>query len=128
MLTTHRIEAEPTPPAGRIVKLQDGDGLFLQVHGSRRGWRFRYRFAGKDSLLSFGPYPTVTIEEAREKAKAARKQLVKGENPAVSRRQERDRATEAATNTFGRAGAAYLRTPIGDPVRPSHATSGCIRN
>jgi hypothetical protein len=39
-------------------KLADGEGLHLLVrpNGSKL-WRLKYRFAGKEKLLSFGPIP-----------------------------------------------------------------------
>ena len=47
-------------------KLGDGGGLYLLVRptGSRL-WRMKYRFDGKEKLLSFGRYPEVTLAEAR---------------------------------------------------------------
>jgi hypothetical protein len=53
-------------PKDQTFKLPDGDGLFLLVnpHGSR-GWRFRYRFHGKQKTLPFGPYPEDPLKTAR---------------------------------------------------------------
>jgi hypothetical protein len=41
-------------------KLPDGGGLhvLVQPNGSKL-WRMKYRFAGKEKLLSFGKYPDV---------------------------------------------------------------------
>ena len=41
-----------------------------------------YRFEGKQKLLSFGVYPTVSIEDARAKRDAAKKLLANGIDPA----------------------------------------------
>jgi len=35
----------------------------------------KYRFNGKEKLLSFGKYPDVSLKEARERAQEARKCL-----------------------------------------------------
>ena len=43
-------------------KLADGHGLYLQV--TSRGaklWRWKYRFQGKEKLMSFGAYPLACI-------------------------------------------------------------------
>jgi integrase len=45
-----------------------------------------YRFAGKQKLLALGPYPTVTLVEAREARDAARKLIANGTDPSVQRR------------------------------------------
>ncbi|WP_083194372.1 Arm DNA-binding domain-containing protein [Leisingera sp. JC1] len=45
-----------TSPREKPFKVFDGAGLFLQVNpnGSKL-WRMKYRIAGKEKLLSFGP-------------------------------------------------------------------------
>ena len=46
----------------------DGGGLYLEVvpSGSKR-WRLKYRFEGKEKLLSLGISPSVLLKEARER-------------------------------------------------------------
>ena len=49
-------------------KLMDGQGLFLLVKSNgTKIWRFRYRkqLTGKQSDLSLGRYPEVTLAQAR---------------------------------------------------------------
>lgn len=38
-------------------------------------WRYRYRFNGMASMLSFGDYPSVSLKDARLARDAARKLL-----------------------------------------------------
>ncbi len=54
-------------PRPKPFKLSDEKGLFLHVmpHGGK-WWRFKYRFDGKEKLLSFGVYPDVSLSKARE--------------------------------------------------------------
>ena len=59
-------------PAEKPCKL--ADGLLVTPSGGKL-WRFKYRFLGKEKLLSFGPYPEISLAEAREKRDAAKKQL-----------------------------------------------------
>ncbi|OCC23273.1 hypothetical protein MB02_11550 [Croceicoccus estronivorus] len=51
-------KARKAQPAERDYKLGDSGGLFLLVRpGGSKLWRMKYRFVGKEKLLSFGPYP-----------------------------------------------------------------------
>lgn len=74
-------------PAEKPFKLSDGKGLFLLVkpNGSKL-WQMRYTFAGKESILSFGPYPEVKLQEARDRRDTARRQLRDGLNPGLERK------------------------------------------
>lgn len=67
-------------------KMFDAGGLFLLVNpsGGKR-WRFKYRFAGKEKLLSLGVYPEVPLKEARNRRDQERKKLSDKIDPAVNR-------------------------------------------
>ncbi|NOT13982.1 MAG: tyrosine-type recombinase/integrase [Methylotenera sp.] len=57
-------------------KLYDELGLFVQVTASGgKWWRFKYRFAGKEKLLSLGTYPEVSLADARARRDDGRKLL-----------------------------------------------------
>ena len=96
-------------PKEKPYRMADGDGLHLlvQPHGSK-SWQMRYRFRGKENVLSFGRYPIVTLAEAREKKNAARKLLSNGIDPAVQRKLDRIEAEHAARQTFGLIADEYL--------------------
>lgn len=77
-------------PKRKAYKLSDGGGLYLLVQKSgAKLWRLAYRFAGKQKLLSFGPYPVIPLAGAREKREAARKHLADGADPAILRKVEK---------------------------------------
>ncbi|GBQ09050.1 Arm DNA-binding domain-containing protein [Saccharibacter floricola] len=59
------VAARKAKGAEKPYKLSDSQGLFLYVqpNGSRL-WRMKYRFGGKERLLSFGKYPEVTLSSA----------------------------------------------------------------
>jgi integrase len=80
------LEAKNAKPSTRSYKLADGEGLFLlvQPNGSKL-WRMKYRFEGKEKLLSFGGYPDVGISVARQRRSAAKKALALGNDPMVSK-------------------------------------------
>jgi integrase len=91
------------------TKLSDGDGLHLLVKPSgSKLWRFRYRFAGRENMLAFGAYPSVSLVEARSKREEARKLLADGKDPAVKRKLDKIAAATAAQNTFGAVADEYL--------------------
>ncbi len=106
-LTDTRIRSLKIEP--KDYKVADGEGLFLFVSktGSKL-WRMRYRFEGREKLLSFGKYPEVSLTRAREKKLAARALLADGVDP---REQEKaDKAEAAATNehTFEKLSAELM--------------------
>ena len=86
-------------PLEKSYKLTDSQGLYLTISTSgAKLWYFRYRFEGKENRLAFGPYPQVTLAEAREKRDAARKLLVSGVCPSLPRKAEK--AAVDGTRTF----------------------------
>jgi hypothetical protein len=81
-------------PAPKQFKLPDGRGLFLIVAPSGgKWWRLRYRFGGKEKMLSLGTYPDVSLSQAREKRNEARKQIAAGIDPSDHRKAKK--ASEA---------------------------------
>lgn len=76
-----------TKPRSKQYKLFDGDGLFLLVTpAGGKWWRFKYRFGGKEKLLSLGTYPEVSLSQARERRFKARKQVANGIDPSQARK------------------------------------------
>lgn len=75
-------QAKNAKPRERAYKLADSEGLFLLVQpNGTRLWRMKYRFAGKEKLLSFGAHPALGIAAARDKRKAAKALLAEGKDP-----------------------------------------------
>ncbi len=91
------------------LMLSDGFGLHLlvQPNGSKL-WRFRYRFGGRQKMLAFGAFPTVSLAVAREKRDEARKLVANGTDPSVKRKLDKVAAATARQNTFGAVAAEYL--------------------
>jgi hypothetical protein len=73
-------------PKEKPYKLSDGGGLHLLVTRESRLWRFRYRFGGKENMLSLGTFPEVSIADSRAKRDDARKLLAKGQDPSQQRK------------------------------------------
>lgn len=75
-------EVKNVKPSAKPIKLFDGGGLFLLVNpGGSKGWRFKYRFNDKEKLISFGPYPDVSLSAARKQREHARTQIIEGIDP-----------------------------------------------
>ena len=89
-------------PKDRIYKLFDGGGMYLEVAPSgSRIWRMKFRQAsGKENRLTFGPYPEITLQDAREKRLEARRLLVSGIDPAKRRDDSKRLAADKLANTF----------------------------
>ncbi|MCI5060693.1 MAG: tyrosine-type recombinase/integrase [Alphaproteobacteria bacterium] len=90
-------------PREKPYKIFDGGGLYLltKPNGSKL-WRFKYRFLGKEKLLAIGPYPTISLAEARETREKARKLLLKHppQDPMLHKQEVKLNAIKNAQNTF----------------------------
>lgn len=79
----------------------DGGGLFLLVKpGGGKLWQQKYRFLGKEKLLSHGPYPEVSLAQAREKRDAAKALLAENRDPGVQKKLDKVVAETQARTTF----------------------------
>lgn len=75
-------QAKNSKPREQAYKLADAGGLFLLVQpNGARLWRMKYRYGGKEKLLSFGAYPDVGIAAARDKRTVAKAILAEGRDP-----------------------------------------------
>ncbi len=107
MLTDRAVRT--SKPQEKPYKLSDGGGLHVVVQpGGGKLWRLKYRFAGKEKLLSFGCYPTVSIASARQKREEAKKQITAGLDPSVKKKLDKIVEEKAAQNTFGAVVAEHL--------------------
>ena len=89
----------------------DGGGLFLQV--SKRGtqsWVFRFKKDGRLRVMGLGPVHTISLAEARERARECRRLRLDGIDPIEVRlsRQLATRLEEARAMTFAECAAAYI--------------------
>ena len=82
--------------AGIPGKTNDGEGLYFQISkAGASSWIFRYKLEGKSREMGLGPYPAVTLAEARQLAAAQRKVLAAGADPLAARDAEREAKREA---------------------------------
>lgn len=117
-----KAQAKETP-----YKLADAGGLHLFVSTTgARSWRLKYRFAGKEKLLTFGLYPEVTLAQARDARDVARRHLREHKDPAVLRKQERAIAHAGSRATFEAIGMEWFEAQR-PRWSPKHAEKVLIR-
>lgn len=84
------VEVRNFKPGPTHQKHKDEKGLFLEVRtNGGKFWRFRYKFMGKESMVSLGEYPAISLMEARQKRDDLRVGLAHGRDPAVVRKVEK---------------------------------------
>ena len=105
MLTAAAIQA--AQPRSKPYALADGRGLHLLIQPKGgKWWRIRYRFSGKQQMLSLGIYPDVGLKDARQRRDEIRRQLANGVDPSAIRK-----ATAAAIrgeDSFGTLALEWL--------------------
>ncbi|NDB70113.1 MAG: site-specific integrase [Methylocystaceae bacterium] len=96
-LTARKVE---TAKPGRYG---DGGGLWLVVSKTlAKKWVYRFTIAGRVSETGLGPFPTVSLTEARELAAEARKLSSAGVSPVTKKREAKAEAIKAIKPTFGK--------------------------
>src|SRR4051794_16120376 len=97
-LTARSVE-NVKPASNRRLELPDGalPGFYLVVQPSgAKSWAVRYRVASTPKKFTLGPYPRLSLAEAREEARAALRAASEGRDPSKERAAAA-RAAEAAT-------------------------------
>jgi integrase len=106
----------------------DGEGLWLQVSvaadGKRinRSWVFRYTRAARAREMGLGSLHTISLTEARERARKCRQQLLDGIDPLNQRQSERaaQAREEAKSVTFEEAARRYIAAKSGNWRNTKH--------
>lgn len=95
------IKVKTAKPMDKAYKLTDGGGMYLLVkpNGSKY-WRLKYRFVGKEKMLSIGVYPDVSLADARQKRDEARKVLAAGGDPGEVKKADKLAQKLSTENTF----------------------------
>jgi integrase len=100
MLTDTKLRSlKPRESAYRIA---DTNGLCIEVRpNGAKVWRYRYRHAGKPSIITLGDYPVMGLADARGERDRLRALVRGGGNPAYIARVERAAQVDRAEATFG---------------------------
>src|SRR3954447_9351796 len=68
----------------RAYKLHDQGGLHLLVRPTgSKSWQLKYRWRGREKLLTIGQFPAVNVAHARIAQATAKEQLERGVDPAA---------------------------------------------
>ena len=87
--------------SGKPMKLADGGGLYIYLAGSgKKLWRLGYYFERKAKVLSFGEYPVVTLQRAREKRMEAKQLLAEGIDPAAVKKAAKEEQISEVKDMF----------------------------
>jgi integrase len=108
----HRLTMAAANALRKRGRYADGGGLYLQVsEGGTKAWLFNYMRHGRARSMGLGPLHTVSLAEAREAAREARKLLRDGIDPIEARQAERQAARAAAAKavTFQEAAERYIK-------------------
>lgn len=100
-----------------------GDGAYLQIAaGGTKSWVFRYQRDGKARHMGLGPFDLVTLAEAREKARDARRLLLNGTDPLEAKATKRRQASLAAAQsvTFKHSAERYIASHAAGWRNPKH--------
>ncbi|WP_109313549.1 integrase arm-type DNA-binding domain-containing protein [Ruegeria sp. AU67] len=99
------------------------DGLLLQVTPTgARSWLLRCMIAGTRRNLGLGPFPDVTLANARERARAARDMIREGIDPIEHKRasQETLRSSSQRGMTFKESMESYLAVKLAEFDNDKH--------
>ncbi len=83
---------EQMKPSSKRLEVADGllRCLYLVVQPSgKKSWAVRYRLGSRTRKLTMGPYPRISLEQAREDARAALRAAAKGSDPATAKKTAR---------------------------------------
>lgn len=78
------------PDPDKRIEVPDAyvKGLYLVVQSSgKKTFAVRYRAAGKPVKMTIGPYPTIALSDARDRARAVLEAVAKGQDPAADKKE-----------------------------------------
>ena len=106
MLTN--VAIQKAKPGDKPFKLTDGRGLHLVVMpNGTKTWRYKYRHAGKEKLLTLGAYPDLSLAQARQAHEDQRRKLQAGDDPSELRKADKLARQLAADNSFKAVACAW---------------------
>ncbi|MBP9714699.1 MAG: integrase arm-type DNA-binding domain-containing protein [Sterolibacterium sp.] len=103
----------------------DGGGLWLQVSPSgSKSWIFRFTLSKKQREMGLGAVHTVTLPEARARAKECRLILLEGKDPLEIRKASKlvEALERSKMMTFDQCAAAYIAAHRGGWKNAKHAS------
>ncbi|WP_336974125.1 tyrosine-type recombinase/integrase [Sphingobium aromaticiconvertens] len=116
--------------------MADSGGLYLHVAKTGlRTWRMKFRFDKKEKLLTFGPYPDVSLSDARDMRDDARRKIRNHEDPSGARQRalaakEDERIAQASELSFEAVGRIWheQQAPRWAPVHAADVITSLERD
>jgi hypothetical protein len=117
MARTGKLSAVEVAKAEGPGVLHDGGGLYLRVSPTgAKSWVFRFQLNGNRRDMGLGPYPDISLAEARTTALTHRKQRHNGIDPLTAKAAERQaqRLSTAKERTFREVAEEFIsRNEVG---------------
>ncbi len=103
-MTAQFVESVKAPDRGQMDYWDERTpGLGLRIsQGGKRAWTVFYRIGGRMRRLTLGPYPSLSLADARRMAASSLREVHHGNDPATAKREAR------AAETFGQLAELYL--------------------
>lgn len=112
MRESKRLTAIKVTRLSQPGRYPDGGGLYLQVSKWRtKAWLFRFERDGRERQMGLGSVDVVSLADARERAKAARRLIIAGHDPIEFRKAERTakRLEAAKSMAFQQCAESYIK-------------------
>ncbi|TYT73336.1 tyrosine-type recombinase/integrase [Desulfobotulus mexicanus] len=120
------IECDNAAPRESRYALSDGNGLFLNVYPSgTKTWKARLRVGGKLQEHTLGPFPEVSVKDARLILANLRLKIAHGINPAEEKQAARNEAS--GKNGFEALAMDWFHAVHATQVVPAHADRNLSR-
>jgi integrase len=121
MLTDTKIRT--LKPKAAAYRIADSNGLIIEVRPTgSKAWRYRYRYAGKASMVTIDEYPSMSLQQARAERDKLRTLLRGGANPAQVAKAERAAHADRVNSTFGTIGLELLAKRAKEGLSPGSVT------
>ncbi len=96
-------------PKDQPYRLADSGGLYLYISpAGGKLWRWKYRFDGKEKLMSFGAYPDVSLLAARTEHQEHRAKLAAGTDPMAERKAQMTLQIREGVGSFEHVATAWF--------------------
>lgn len=96
-------------------------GLYLQIMSiNSRSWIHRYTFKGKARWSGLGPYPEMSLADARAKRDDERAEMRAGIDPVAERKRERQEGRPGPKKTFRQVAKEFIANHESEWKNPIH--------
>ena len=81
-MTLTDVKCKNASAKNKTYKLYDSNGLYLEIAADgKKFWRYRFKISGRESRVSVGRYPDVSLKDARKKRDELAESVKRGIRP-----------------------------------------------